>query len=244
MRRLLLLSVVIIAVTVACGVPGPGRLESIDPNDVPFGLATTSTTSTTSTTTTTTIPLPTTTEVPLSTTTTVAETTTTLAATEPVDLYFVSGGGLFPISFGLPADADNDLILAALLAGPPAEFHGLRSAIPADAAITVRVSDGRARVDIPSSVIDEMAADSDNLRLMFGQIVLTLTPRCLGQVVFTFDGEEQPVYLADFSSSEPGQQLSCADYAALVSTGATSPTTTPPTTPPATSLPEDSTTVP
>lgn len=220
MRRLIALSVVLAFVAIACGVPGPGEMESIDPQQVPFFLATTSTTSTTTTTTTTTIPQPTTTEVPLSTTTTIEPTTTTPAATEPVDLYFVSGDRLFRISASLAADADPRLILAALLEGPDAyEVPGLRSAIPCTACLTVTVSGGVARVDVPPNLLDEMS--NDDLRLMFGQIVLTLTsPRCLGQVQFTFGGEEQAVFLGDSSPSEPGQRLSCVDYDALVSSDA------------------------
>jgi hypothetical protein len=256
-RRLIGLTMVIVAVLVACGVPGPGPLEEIDGQDVPWGLASTTSTTittTTSTTTTTTIPSPTTTLLaPTTTSTTVPETSTTVAAvTVPTDLFFVSGGGLFRISPPLVEDADVDIILFALLQGPeayPEISGGLRSAIPDEASLDADVIDGVVVVDVPAILLDEMS--SEDLRLMFGQIVMTFTsPRCIGLVRFTFDGDpQQRVFLGDFSTSEPGQALSCSDYSQLVTNDATvSPTTVPgsapATDPPQVSSPDTGTTVP
>lgn len=247
MRRLLAMTgvlVVVVGVAVGCGVPDSSELESIDADGVPFDLTGTSVVTTT---TSTTLP-PSTTESPIP-TSTFAPTTT--IQNELVDLYFASGSRLKPVQQLLAGQPGPEQLLAALVLGPPAGAlgAGLRAIIPADAALTVDVIDGIVVVDLPSGLFDDMAPRDQ--RLLFGQIVMTMTPRQVGQVLFTLAGEPLPVFLGDGSLSEADQPVSFDDYAPLLSTNipdittTTTTTTTPTTTvdPAATSLPANETTV-
>lgn len=230
MRRLVLLTVAVLAVTVACGVPTSGDLESISEDGVPFDLTATSTTSTTTTTT----MAPSTTAPPVPPTT--LETTSTTIENEVVDLYFASGGRLKPIKQPLAGQPGPEQLLAALVQGPPegALGTGLRAIIPTDADLTVQVVEGIVVVDLPAGLLDGMAIRDQ--RLVFGQIVMTMTPRQIGQVRFTLAGEPLRVILGDGSESEPGQPVSFSDYDVLLSTNVPDVTTTTTTTAPPTSV--------
>jgi spore germination protein GerM len=212
-RRLVALAALVTAgaVGASCGVPSSSKFQPASTDEIPFELA-----NTTSTTTSTTL-APTTT-VPASTSTTTAETTTTLA-TVSVDVYYVSGSDLILVSRLLAGEATLERVLGLLKSGPPSgdEGEGLRAVIPADADIEVDSEGGVATVDLPGAMFDEL--NRTDHRLVFGQIVLTLTARPgIGQVRFLLDGEERGVALPGARTSEPGELLSREDYVELLAT--------------------------
>lgn len=251
MRRLVVLTIVMITGAVACGLPRDGEFEAISPEQDESGLSESPTTSTTTMPTTTTSPQSTTT-IDGTTTTSVAQTTTTIA-TELVDIYFPSGRGLASIPRTMPANPSLTQVMGAILEGPPAGELGitLRRVLPdglRERDIPVANAAGVATVDLPEGIFDSL--DAIDQRLLFGQIVATLTNCCagIGQVVFTLDGQPTRVYRGNGETTEPGEAVSSDDYTNLL-TGATGtpattapPTTMPPTTMPSTAVP--STTVP
>jgi Sporulation and spore germination len=209
MKRIIVLTVAMIVVAAACGLPNENEFQPIDRGEDGFGLSETSTTSTT-----TTVAPTTTLDV---TTSTIAETTTTIA-TEQVDIYFPTGRLLTSISVSMPANPALTQVMAKLLEGPPdGELGiGLRAVLPPGADITVTSAAGVASVDLPSGIFDSL--DSTDQRLMFGQIVLTLTGCCpgVGPVVFTLDGQPTRVFRGDGSATEPGEAVSRDDYTVLL----------------------------
>jgi hypothetical protein len=232
--RTIAISVVLITTAVACGIPGSSGFEAVGRDDVPFGLADTTTTSTTTT-------LAPTTTVDATSTTAAIETSTTIS-TEPVDLFFVSGRQLQPVSITLSRPASPGQVLAALASGPSSFGEvgiGLRSVIPRRAEIGVVETGGVAEVDLPSGVFDVLNATDQ--RLLFGQIVLTLTRRPgIGQVRFTLAGDPTEVFTGSGDVREPGETVSEEDYLELTigstpTSSTTSTTTT--TTTPSTTLP-------
>ena len=223
MKRVVVLTVAMVMLAVACGLPSDGDFRPIAREEDGFGLSETSTTSTTTTV------APTTTID--ETTSTVQETTTTIA-TEQVGIYFPTGRQLTSISAAMPARPSLTQVMAKILEGPlSGELGiGLRSVLPEDADITVTSAAGVATVDLPAGIFDSL--DSTDQRLLFGQIVLTITGCCpgVGQVVFTLDGEPTRVFRGDGSATAPGERVSSDDYVVL-RTGIGEPietTTTPP----------------
>jgi hypothetical protein len=222
MRRILLLTVIMIVVAAACGLPSQSEFKAIDRAEDGFGLSETSTTSTT-----TTVAPTTTLDV---TTSTIIETTTTIA-TELVEIYFPTGRQLTSISQSMPAKPALTQVMAKILEGPPNGDLGigLRAVLPRNADITVISAAGVATVDLPAGIFDTL--DSTDQRLMFGQIVLTLLGCCsgVGQVVFTLDGAPTRVYRGDGSATDPGERVSRDDYTVLLtSVGQPIETTTTP----------------
>lgn len=214
-RRLLALTAAAVGLLIvaACGVPTSSDFKPLSAADVADLQATTSTTTTT-TTTTTTVPTTTTPE----TTLTILETTTTLAPTEAIELYYVSGEELQPISIPLLLDPTPKQVLEALVTklaelGPLAT--GLRSAIPAEAQFNVSVSEGVAYVDMTSQSLTTVAGDG---RFEFGQIVLSLlnNVKGVGQVKFSVDGTSVAVERGDGSQIDAGGSASRDDYNDLV----------------------------
>jgi hypothetical protein len=92
-------------------------------------------------------------------------------------------------------------------------------------------------IDFPEGIFNDM--EPRDQRLVFGQIVLTMTSqRGVGQVRFTKAGEPFSVYRGDASLTEPDETVASDDYMTLL-TGAEvpiDPTTTTTTT--TTTLPE------
>jgi Sporulation and spore germination len=229
MRRHLALAVgamVLVVATGSCGAGGDDKLRRIDDADL-FGLDET-TTSTSSTTTTS----------PPSVQPTLGGTSTTvIPATESVQLYFLDGNRLQPVSIDLAGEASVTRVITALLSGPPAGDLGigLRTLLPApdgtDPPVVTSVipsTAGYATVDLSARTFGLI--DPADQRSAIGQIVLTLVSRPgIGQVRFTLDGRPVGVPRKDGLLSEPGEPVSLQDYESLL---AGAPTTTTATTAP------------
>ncbi len=238
MKRLIALTVLSALTLVACGVATDGGAQRIDPQQL-GGLGDTLPAPSTSTTSpVTTLPLvPTTTDA----------TPTTIVQTELVDLYFISGRKIFPVRAVLPADADMQIVMAILQAGPGPDSPGLRSAIPTEDALTpVITTDGSgvATVNVPTDFFSSIQPATDQ-GLAIAQIVLTVLFRrglAVGQVKFVQDGVDISVPKADGEPTQPGEPVTFKDYAALLSSSTTPPTGTSTTTttvvaPPGTAAP-------
>jgi hypothetical protein len=234
MRRLLGLAVAALALTAAvtaCGVGGDDRLRQISRDDLQ-GLDETTTTSTTTTTTVASIP-------PVG--PTVGATSTTIA-TESVQLYFLDGNQLQPVTIDLAAPASLSRVTTALLSGPPTGDLGigLRTLLPVATEtvpllvnVVVPSSEGYATVDLNNTAFQLI--DPTDQRAAIAQMVLTLTTRPgIGQVRFTLDGSPMRVPRREGLQSEPGQLVSAQDYVSLLIPEATTTTIAePPVAPPA-----------
>jgi spore germination protein GerM len=213
-----------------CGVGGDGDLQRIGSGDL-AGLdqTTTSTTTSTSTTTTTTVP-PTASVVAGSTST--APTTSTIP-TELVELYFVAGDVLEPVSQELTRGAGPSRVLEVLESGPPSgdAGTGLTSVLPPGLTRPVIESGtGVATVDLVGELFESIEGGVDQRRAI-AQIVLTLTRRPgIGQVRFKLDGEDLPVPKLGNVLSDPGEPVARIDYESLLEQGDVIGTTVPTTT--------------
>lgn len=205
----LMLTIVAASSVVACGVPRVSEFRQIEDEQIPYGLAETTTTR----------PATTTTRPPLTTSTTTPETTTTVAL-EDVRLYFLTGLQMVPIQRSLASPATPSQVLAALVEGPPGGELGvgLRTALPPTDDIVVTVERGVATVNLPTGYVDQIPASEQ--RRAIAQIVLTLSvlPRS-SFVVFLEDGEPLAVPRGRGDLSEPGEPLAFEDYETLVSAG-------------------------
>jgi hypothetical protein len=194
----------------ACGVNDSGGAEQISPG---LGLDDTAPTTTTSTTSTTIAAQST-----LVTTPATSAASTTVVQTESVQLWFISGALLNPITLPLTYPATLDQVMVALQAGPsglgPATAF-LRTAVPASPRLVVRDNgNGTATVDLPASFFGNIQGE-DQLRAI-GQIVLTLTMRPgIGGVTFTVAGEPTAVILGNGEQSGKNQVVTRADYRSL-----------------------------
>jgi spore germination protein GerM len=223
LRRVLALAAAITAITGGCGIGGGGNLQQIGSEDL-AGLDQTTTSSTTTTSTTT---------VPIDTavgTTTSAATTSTIA-TEPVELYYVSGDVLESVTQDVFRDISLFGVLRALESGPPPPdvAVGLTSVVPIGLIRGVtEAGTGVAAVDLSGDIFEDIAGDEQ--RQAIAQIVLTLTRRPgIGQVRFTLDGEDLQIPKRGNVLSEPGEPVSRLDYESLLAQDQVSPTE-PPTT--------------
>jgi spore germination protein GerM len=243
MKRLLAVTAaagMLVVAAASCGMGGDDQLRQINDDDL-FGLdETTTSTTTTSTTTTTTIGFQ------PSVQPTIGATSTTIA-TESVQLYFLDGNRLQPVTIDLAGTATPSRVLAALESGPPAGDLGigLRTLLPEETttipALVNRVEPsnlGYVTVDLATPAFELI--DSADQRAAIAQIVLTLINRPgIGQVKFTLDGVPMRVPGREGLQSEAGGLVSLEDYQSLlVDTAATTTTTTlaaavPPGTPPA-----------
>jgi hypothetical protein len=235
MRRLVALvvaSLALIVVAASCGIGGDDNLHQINDDDL-FGLDETTTSS--SSTTTTVPPVP-------SVQPTIGVTSTTVA-TESVQLYFLDGNRLQPVTIDLAGTATPSRVIAALEDGPPAGplGIGLRSLLPEPStAVPALVNSvepsslGYATVDLASSAFQLI--DAADQRAAIAQIVLTLINRPgIGQVRFNLDGEPMPVPGREGLQIPPGQSVTLYDYQSLL--GDTVATTTAVTTTTTTTLP-------
>ncbi|MFZ9158888.1 MAG: hypothetical protein ACO230_12450, partial [Ilumatobacteraceae bacterium] len=126
-------SIVVVAIVTtlvsSCAIPDSGEVSAIDPDDIPYELNATTTAA------------PTTTVAP-TTTSPMAVSTTSTSTTVPVevvDLFFVAGTQLVPISRLLLSPAVAPQVIAALAEGVPQgdAAAGLRTALPVDFIATV-----------------------------------------------------------------------------------------------------------
>jgi hypothetical protein len=191
----------------ACGVPGDGNVQSIDPANIPYELNVTTTSTT----------------IPIDVTTTSTSPNGdggTTPTVELVDLFFISGPQVVPIMQLLLSPATPGQVLASLVEGlPPGEVAvGLRTAVPNGSNFDVTVERGIARVELPPALTS--AIPGSEQRLAIAQIVLTLTRRAgIGQVVFTSDGRPQSVPRGRGDLTQPGGAVACEDYSNLLPTG-------------------------
>lgn len=193
--------------TASCSIPQGGDVQSIDPANIPYEL------NATTTSTTLVAKIPSTTGDP--TTEDGAE-----PAVEVVNLYFISGTQVVPISRMLLSPATANQVLASLVEGlPPGDVAaGLRTAIPDDSNLEILVERGIARVDLPPVLTS--AIPGSEQRLAIAQIVLTLTRRAgIGQVVFTSGGRPQSVPRGRGDLTQPGGAVACEDYSNLLPAG-------------------------
>jgi hypothetical protein len=227
-RRFAVLGATLIGIALlgaACGVNGGGGAEQISPG---LGLDDTAPTTTTSTTSTTISAQST-----VATTPATSATSTTVVQTESVQLWFISGALLNPITIPLTYPATLDQVMVALQAGPselgPATAF-LRTAVPSSPRLVVRDNgNGTATVDLPASFFGNIQGE-DQLRAI-GQIVLTLTMRPgIGGVTFTVAGEPTAVILGNGEQSGKNQVVTRADYRSLSVSEPQSTTTTAATT--------------
>ncbi|MEN9803093.1 MAG: hypothetical protein RLZ37_2218 [Actinomycetota bacterium] len=193
--------------TTACSIPQEGNVQSIDPANIPYELNATTTS---------------TTLVPELPSTTSGESTGDGAepSVETVNLFFIAGTQVVPISRLLLSPASANQVLASLIEGlPPGdEAAGLRTAIPNDSNLEILVERGIARVDLPSELTS--AIPGSEQRLAIAQIVLTLTRRAgIGQVVFTSGGRPQSVPRGRGDLTQPGGAVACEDYSNLLPAG-------------------------
>lgn len=221
--RVLILSVVLVVVAMACGIPDSGDVARIPANKIEALNATVPTTATTTTTTT----VPVTTLVP--TTTTQPAITATTIAQQEFTLYFISGGILRPLTRVLSKGASAYEVIRSLQDGTPAGDVGLRSAVPPYGVSPLSVSaedgSGVATVDLPANFFQIVQPPEDQ-RLAIGQIVLTLTQISgIGQVLFTQGGNGIGVPRGAGDLSQAGVPLPARDYTELLQAPTTTTTT-------------------
>jgi spore germination protein GerM len=211
MRRLVVPAAVVALVVslAACGVPSDKQYSAIQHDDIPFGIADTTTTSTTTT---------------LPPVTTVPPITTTTVPSEMVPLYFIYDNKLMAVPRALTKPVGPDQVLAALQKGPDEKDlpAGLRTAVPAGSISAVSVAGGVAKVDLAPAFITPTAGPEQppitpaDQPLAFGQIVLTLTSRPgIGQVLFTVQGQPVLPILGDGSQPAAAGPVSADFYAGL-----------------------------
>ncbi len=191
----------------ACAIPQEGSVRSIDPAKIPYELNVTTTSTTVRT-------------EPSTTTSAPDDDGGSSPSVESVNLYFVSGPQVVPITRLLLSPAAAGQVLASLVEGlPPGdEAAGLRTAIPSESDFEVIVERGIARVDLP--LLLTSAIPGSEQRLAVAQIVLTLTRRAgIGQVVFTSGGRPQSVPRGRGDLTQPGGAVACEDYANLLPAG-------------------------
>ncbi len=188
-------------VAASCGTTADNQFRAVSPDKVPFDLAEASTTTTSTTTTVAT------------TTTTTPTVTTTVPATEAVRLFFVDKDNhLRPVVRNVVKPKETDKlppsrILAELLAGPKAPEVGLRSALGVGMVSAPTDDAGTAVVAVAPTFV---ALDNTEKALASAQLVYTLTePFGVGQVRFTYNGDDVPSLLAD---GTPVDRVSRGDY--------------------------------
>lgn len=218
-------------------------------NDIPFGLAETSTS--TSTTTIVANPAP-------------GTTTTTVAADQQtVDVVYVRrfSRELESTQIDLPFPVSGRDLLDQLSSPPAGAQPALETEVSRGLVLSFGVDRGLATVNLSRSAINQLG--SAQQRRAIAQIVLTLTlftsnEGGIGQVIFLVGGQPISVYVPLLgANSEPGQPVAWTDYSQLLvgvdarppasttstATSVASTTSVAPTSvPPSTSVPADSTT--
>jgi hypothetical protein len=220
MRRLVALvigAMALLVVTASCGIGGDDNLRQINDDDL-FGLDETTTSSTSSTTSSTDVP-------PVPSVVPTIEATTTTIVTESVQLFFLDGNRLQPVTRDLASEATPSRVIAALEAGPPAGplGIGLRTVLPEPSEEVPHLVNsvfaspqGFASVDLAAAAFSLI--DPADQRPAIAQIVLTLVNRPgIGQVRFTLDGAPMSVPGREGLQTDPGATVTKLDYASLLS---------------------------
>lgn len=224
-----------IACCSACGLQTDSEAVLFD--DIPYGLAQTSTTSTT-----TSIPDV---EEPLN------PTTTTPQDQRTVDVVYVRqfSRELESVKIDLPIPVSSRDLLNQLSTPPTNAQPNLQTEITRSLVLSIEVERGIANVNLSRAEINRLG--SAQQRRAIAQLVLTLTlftsdEGGIGQVVFLVGGEPISVYvpLLD-ANNDPGQPVAWTDFAQLlVGIDAPAATTTTSVTPTSTTQPGTSTTIP
>jgi len=220
-RRVLLMTIVLAGLLVACGIPDSGSVSRIQDKDL-RQLGDTIPTTAAST-------VPPTTIEP--TTTTIAIDPSTTIATEEVTLYFIAGSQLKGYPRLLAKPATTNQVLTALQEGPPTGDAGvgIRSAIPLRGAASLNVTpddgSGVATIELPAGFFEQIPPEDQLLAI--GQIVLTVTEvGGIGQVLFTQEGQPMGVPRKGGGFSDGNEPLARRDYEELLNTTVTTTTTT------------------
>ena len=202
MSRVVLPSMLLIAVLSSCAVPSSGSYQQVSNADIPFGLSSPQTT----------IP---------QTTTTVSDPNSTeslpIAVSEPVDLFFISNSRIIKVQRNVASPANPAQALSSLVEGPSTspEFVGLRTALPTTFTARVDVTRGVAQVDATRAFLNSLSGLDQKLAI--AQIVLTLTSRPgVGQVLFSVEGKLISVPRGRGDSVASGIAVTFDDYASLI----------------------------
>ena len=202
MSRVVLPSMLLIAVLSSCAVPSSGSYQQVSNADIPFGLSSPQTT----------IP---------QTTTTISDPNSTeslpIAVSEPVDLFFISNSRIIKVQRNVASPANPAQALSSLVEGPSTspEFVGLRTALPTTFTARVDVIRGVAQVDATRAFLNSLSGLDQKLAI--AQIVLTLTSRPgVGQVLFSVEGKLISVPRGRGDSVASGVAVTFDDYASLI----------------------------
>ncbi len=202
MTKVVLPSMLLIAVLSSCAVPSSGSYQQVSNADIPFGLSSPQTT----------IP---------QTTTTVSDPNSTeslpIAVSEPVDLFFISNSRIIKVQRNVASPANPAQALSSLVEGPSTspEFVGLRTALPTTFTARVDVIRGVAQVDATRAFLNSLSGLDQKLAI--AQIVLTLTSRPgVGQVLFSVEGKLISVPRGRGDSVASGIAVTFDDYASLI----------------------------
>ena len=202
MTKVVLPSMLLIAVLSSCAVPSSGSYQQVSNADIPFGLSSPQTT----------IP---------QTTTTVSDPNSTeslpIAVSEPVDLFFISNSRIIKVQRNVASPANPAQALSSLVEGPSTspEFVGLRTALPTTFTARVDVTRGVAQVDATRAFLNSLSGLDQKLAI--AQIVLTLTSRPgVGQVLFSVEGKLISVPRGRGDSVASGIAVTFDDYASLI----------------------------
>jgi spore germination protein GerM len=202
MTKVVLPSMLLIAVLSSCAVPSSGSYQQVSNADIPFGLSSPQTT----------IP---------QTTTTVSDPNSTeslpIAVSEPVDLFFISNSRIIKVQRNVASPANPAQALSSLVEGPSTspEFVGLRTALPTTFTARVDVIRGVAQVDATRAFLNSLSGLDQKLAI--AQIVLTLTSRPgVGQVLFSVEGKLISVPRGRGDSVASGVAVTFDDYASLI----------------------------
>lgn len=191
--------------TMSCSVPSSGKIQTVDPAQIPYELN--------ATTTSTIGPSSLSSWSP-------GDNVDGTPSVEAVSLFFIAGSQVVPITRMLLSPASASQVYAALAEGvPPGDTAaGLRTAIPESTAVSVVVERGIARVELPGEFTS--AIPGAEQRMAIAQIVLTLTRRSgIGQVVFSSAGQPQSVPRGRGDLTQPGGSVACEDYSNLLPAG-------------------------
>ncbi len=202
MTKVVLPSMLLIAVLSSCAVPSSGSYQQVSNADIPFGLSSPQTT----------IP---------QTTTTLSDPNSTeslpIAVSEPVDLFFISNSRIIKVQRNVASPANPAQALSSLVEGPSTspEFVGLRTALPTTFTAKVDVIRGVAQVDATRAFLNSLSGLDQKLAI--AQIVLTLTSRPgVGQVLFSVEGKLISVPRGRGDSVASGVAVTFDDYASLI----------------------------